>query len=84
MGNTMGAIAVSKEDEQQIEQLRKELKIPTKTGLIRRALKTLEKQTAEERLRREIEESVRRCAAADREENRELFPAGVAHHSSGD
>jgi len=74
----MGAIAVSKEEEHQIERLRKELRIPTKSGLIRAALKALEKKTGEERLRREIQESVRRCAAADKEENRELFPAGVA------
>jgi len=45
----MGAIAVSKKEEDQIE-----------------------------RLRREIQESVRRCAAADRKENRELFFQRVA------
>ncbi len=79
----MGAIAVSKEEEQRIDRLCKELKIATKSGLIRAALKALEMKTREERLRWEIQESVRRCAAADREENRELFPAGVArrvHH----
>lgn len=74
----MGAIAVSKKEEEQIERLRKELGISTKSGLIRAALEALEKRTEEERLRREIQESVRRCAAADKEENRELFPAGVA------
>ena len=77
----MGAIAVSKEEEQQIDRLRKELRIPTKSGLIRAALKALEKRTGEERLRREIQESVRRCAAADKEENREFFPAGVARRN---
>ncbi|MFQ5853838.1 MAG: hypothetical protein ACE5JU_25040 [Candidatus Binatia bacterium] len=80
----MGAIAVSKKEEQQIERLCKKLKIPTKSGLIRTALKTLEEKTEKERLRREIQESVRRCAAADREENRELFPAGVARRISGE
>ena len=80
----MGAVAVSKEDEQQIQRLCKELGIPTKAGLIRAALQTLEKQTNEERLRREIEESVRRCAAADKEENQELFPAGIARRIPGD
>lgn len=79
----MGAIAVSKKEEQQIEMLRKELKIPTKSGLIRVALKALEKAAAEERLRLEIQESVRRCAAADKEENRQLFPAGVARRAAG-
>ncbi len=79
----MGAIAVSKREEEQIERLRKELGIPTKSGLIRAALEALEKRTEEERLRREIQESVRRCATADREENRELFPAGVARRIPG-
>lgn len=79
----MGAIAVSKKEEQQIERLRKELRIPTKAGVLRAALKTLEHQTAEEQLRQEVLESVRRCAAADKREHRELVHAavgrGVAH-----
>ena len=74
----MGAIAVSKKEEAQIEKLRKDLGIATKSGLIRAALKTLEKKSQEEKLRREIQESVRRCGAADREENEELSLAGVA------
>ncbi len=74
----MGAIAVSETEERQIERLRKALRIPTKAGLIRMALGTLEKKTEEARLRREVEESVRRCGAADRLENRELLPAAVA------
>lgn len=78
----MGAIAVSEKEEHQIEKLRKELGIPTKSGLIRAALKTLEKKTHEERLRLEIQESVRRCAAADKRENQALFSAGVAHRIS--
>lgn len=77
----MGAIAVSKEEERQIERLRKELRIPTKSGVIRVALKTLEQRTDEERLRTEIRESVRRCATADQEENHELWPAGIARRS---
>ena len=74
----MGAIAVSKNEEEQIERLRKELKIPSKSGLIRAALKALEKKTEEDKLRREILESVRRCGAADKEENQELLNAGIA------
>lgn len=54
----MGTLAVSKKEEQQIERLRKELHIPTKAGVLRAALKTLEHQTTEERLRHEIHESV--------------------------
>jgi hypothetical protein len=85
----MGAIAVSKKEEEQIEKLRKELGIATKSGLIRVALKTLEQKSQEDKLRREIRDSVNRCAAADREENKELFIAGVANPvnkcpSSGD
>ena len=79
--NIMGAIAVSKKEEEQIEKLRKELRIPTKSGLIRAALKALDKKNEEEKLRREIRESVRRCAASDKDENRALFPAGVARRS---
>ena len=71
----------SNQEELQIERLRKELKITTKSGLIRAALKALEKKTEDERLRREIQESGRRCADADREENREIFPAGVARRA---
>jgi UPF0288 family protein (methanogenesis marker protein 3) len=74
----MGAIAVSREEERRIERLRKELRIPTKAGLIRIALAALERRTEEERLRREIAESVRRCASADKRENLALTPAGVA------
>lgn len=42
-----------------------------------------QKRVEEEKLRREIWESVRRCAAADREEHRKLFPAGLARRISG-
>ena len=80
----MGAIAVSKREEQQIERLCKELGITTKAGLIRAALRTLEKKTQEEKLRREIQESVRRCASADKQENRALFFAGVARETPGE
>jgi hypothetical protein len=79
----MGAIAVSKKEEEQIEKLRKELGIASKSAVIRIALKTLEKKSQEEKLRRDIQESVTRCGAADREENRELFNAGVAR-ANGD
>jgi Arc/MetJ-type ribon-helix-helix transcriptional regulator len=80
----MGAIAVSKKEEEQIEKLRKELGIATKSGLIRTALRTLEKKTREEKLRREIQESVRRCAASDKEENKELFFAAIAREAPGE
>jgi len=78
----MGAIAVSKKEEQQIERLRKELRIPTKAGVLRAALKTLEHQTTEERLRSEVHESVQRCAHADKREHRELSQAAVGRRVS--
>ena len=62
----MGAIAVSKKEEEQIERLRKDLGIASKSALIRAALKTLEKKSQEEKLRRDIQDSVNRCGAADR------------------
>ena len=80
----MGAIAVSKKEEEQIEMLRKELGIATKSGLIRSALNALEQKSQEEKLRREIRDSVNRCAAADRKENNELFMAAVARTNRGE
>jgi hypothetical protein len=41
------------------------------SGRIRPALAALKQRTEDERLRREIAESVRRCANADERENRE-------------
>ncbi|GJL63173.1 MAG: hypothetical protein NPIRA04_18270 [Nitrospirales bacterium] len=78
----MGAIAVSKKEEQQIERLRKELRIPSKSEVIRVALQTLEMKTAEERLRQEIQKSVRRCAHADKLENQTLFLGAFTHVQS--
>jgi hypothetical protein len=80
----MGAIAVSKKEEEQIEKLRKELGIASKSGLIRAALKSLEKKSREEKIRREIRDSVNRCGAADREQNKELFMAGIARANRGE
>lgn len=84
IGCVMGAIAVSKKEEEQIERLRKEMRIPTKSEVIRTALRALEKQNQEQKLRREIRESVSRCAIADREENEELVAAGVARKTRGE
>ena len=78
----MGAVAVSKAVETQTIKLQKALNIPSKAGVIRAALKALERQTEREKLRREVQESVRCCADADRAENRELFGAGIAARGS--
>ena len=74
----MGAIAVSREDEAQINQLMKELKVKSKASVVRAALYTLREQLDRERLHSEIRESVRKCAQADRKENRSLSGAGIA------
>lgn len=79
----MGAIAVSDKDEQQIERLRKVLRIRTKSGVVRAALKTLEEKAEQERLRSAIQESVRRCGTADARENQELYAAGIACRNLG-
>jgi Arc/MetJ-type ribon-helix-helix transcriptional regulator len=75
----MGAIAVSKKEEQQIARLRKELRIPSKSEVIRVALQTLEQKTADERLRQEVQKSVQRCAQADKRENDILFRSSFIH-----
>ena len=73
----MGAIAVSKEDEGQISELMRELGVKSKAQVVRAALRTLRERINQERLRSEIRESVKRCAEADRRENRLLAPGGV-------
>ena len=74
----MGAIAVSREDEAQIADLMRELGVKSKAGVVRTALRTLRWQLERERLRAEIEESVRKCARADRAENRLLAEGTVS------
>ncbi len=76
----MGAIAVSRKDDAQIVELMRELGVKSKTGVVRAALQTLREQLERERLRSEIQESVRRCARADHAENRSLAAAAVSRH----
>ncbi len=76
----MGAIAVSKEDEGQISELMRELGVKSKAQVVRAALRTLKERIDQERLRSEVRESVKRCAEADRRENRLLAPGGVTHN----
>ena len=76
----MGATAVSKEDEAQIAALMRELGVKSKAGVVRAALQTLSQQVERERLRSEIEESVRKCARADQAENLVLAGGAVARH----
>jgi len=74
----MGAIAISKEDEAQIQALMPELKVKSKAQVVREALRVLREKLEQEKLRMQVQESVRRCAQADRRENRLLFPGGAA------
>ena len=73
----MGAIAVSKEDEEQIGELMREMNVKSKARVVRVALQTLREQLNREKLRSEVLESVRRCARADRKENLFLAAGGV-------
>ena len=74
----MGAIAVSREDETQINRLMKEMKLKSKSSVVRAALHILCEQLDRERLHAEIRESVQTCARADRKENLSLSGAGIA------
>ena len=76
----MGAIAVSREDEAQIDQLMKEMKVKSKASVVRAALQVLREQLSRERLHSEIRESVRKCAHADRKENLHLAAGGIARN----
>jgi Arc/MetJ-type ribon-helix-helix transcriptional regulator len=76
----MGAIAVSKEDEGQIRELMRELGVKSKAQVVRTALRALKERIDQERLRSEIRESVKRCAEADRRENRLLASGGVTRN----
>ena len=74
----MGAIAVSLDDEKRIRRLQQELRMPSKSAVVRAALRSLESKSEQERLRKEIRASVSRCAKADRLENSLLSPASMA------
>ncbi len=76
----MGAIAVSREDEVQIVELMRELGVKSKSRVVRTALQTLRRQLDREKLRSEIQESVRKCARADGVENRVLAGGAVSRH----
>ena len=76
----LGAIAVSRADEVQIVELMRELRVKSKASVVRAALQTLKEQLERERLRSEIQESVRKCAQADQAESRSLAAGAVSRH----
>ena len=76
----MGAIAVSREDEAQIAELMRAMKMKSKASVVRAALQTLREQLNRETLHSEIRESVRQCSRADRKENLSLSGGGMARN----
>ena len=76
----LGAIAVSRADEVQIVELMRELGVKSKASVVRAALQTLREQLERERLRSEIQESVRKCAQAAHVANRSLAAGAVSRH----
>jgi len=74
----MGAIAISKEDEEQILALMPEMKVKSKAQVVREALRLLREKLDQEKLRVQIQDSVLFYGHGDRRENRLLFPGGVA------
>lgn len=73
----MGAVALSRIDEEVLETLRKTLDLPSKAQVIHRALEDLQRAVARERLARDIRSSVQKCGKEDLEENRILAAAAV-------
>ena len=57
----MGAVALSRKDEEVLESLQKALDLPSKSQVIHRALEVLQGMLDRERLRHEIFRSVEKC-----------------------
>ena len=73
----MGAVALSQLDETLVESLKKELRLPSKSQVIHRALEELRASVMQERLSQQIRESVKKCAEADLAEHFSLAGAAV-------
>ncbi len=71
----MGAVALSRFDEDILESLKKRLKLPSKSQVIHQALIRLQDWVERERLAAEIKGSVRKCGKADWEEYHSLAEA---------
>ena len=74
----MGAIAVSKIDEERIERLRQKLKIGSKARVVRLAVDELERRVEQNEMSGIVREYVAKYGKLDREENASLSPAAVA------
>ncbi|HKA31223.1 MAG TPA: hypothetical protein VKH82_17720 [Candidatus Binatia bacterium] len=73
----MAAIAVSAEDERRIMRLGKRLGVRSKSGVVRLAVKELERQVERRELADALRTYVRKFGSLDRRENAELSSAGV-------
>lgn len=78
----MGAVAVSNEDERRIERLQKKLRVRSKAGVVRLAVKELEERIEEGEMVTLVREYVEKYGTLDRNENAQLTPAGVARRGS--
>jgi len=74
----MGAVALSQSDETILGALQKDLRLPSKSQVIHRALEVLRSAVERERLSREIRTSVQKCRRADAAEHESL--AGAANY----
>ncbi|MCC6273361.1 MAG: hypothetical protein IT572_07825 [Deltaproteobacteria bacterium] len=61
-----------------MESLKRELRLASKSQVIRRALEELKNSTRRSRLSEEIKKSVQKCGKADLEEHHRLTGAAVA------
>jgi hypothetical protein len=74
----MAAVAVSPDDERRIVRLGKRLGVRSKAGVVRLAVKELERQLERQELAGALRAYVRKFGTLDRRENAELSSAGVA------
>jgi hypothetical protein len=75
---TMPAIAVSPDDERRIVRLGRRLGVRSKSGVVRLAVKELERHLERQELAVALRTYVRKFGKLDRRENAELSSAGVA------
>ncbi len=68
----MGAVALSRNDEVILEELRKTLDLPSKAQVIHRALEELLRIVERRRLAQDIRASVEKCGEKDLKEHQEL------------
>ncbi len=75
----MGAVALSRQDEEILGSLQKSLHIPSKSQVIHRALEVLRQVITREQLGLEIKRSVAKCSEKDLGEHQDLKGAAAFH-----